>query len=153
MNHQNVKEEAIPSKKSIGNYKFALGVLCLIVKRSLIQGPGFYFSLSWEAPHSLRITGISVAYFASTLYCSLYLVVLKIFGDNSDKRVRSLFYDCTWLCSVRDCCAENLHMALLSTKMLKRHIRLYGSSGLIRQNKGTLLRNRVLICYESFRKI
>ena len=27
MNHQNVEEEAIPSKKSIANYKFALGVL------------------------------------------------------------------------------------------------------------------------------
>ena len=27
MNHQNVEEEAIPSKKSLANYKFALGVL------------------------------------------------------------------------------------------------------------------------------
>ena len=27
MNHQNVEEEAIPSKKSIANCKFALGVL------------------------------------------------------------------------------------------------------------------------------
>ena len=85
-----------------------------------------------------------------------YLVGSKSFGD---------FYDN----SDRECAHQNkktlyFTMRLLCWKLLAHGfaqcwelahgsaftlLRLYGSSGLIRQNKETLLRNRVSFCYES----
>ena len=79
---------------------------------------------------------IRIDVYKCTLVCPLFYYVTVVLRTS-----------CTWLCSVLRTC----------TWLCSRDIsgsRLYGSSGLIRQNKETLLRNPVFAFrYESLRKI